>query len=124
MSKESVLYPSLFLYYINDIPVGLSFTMRLFQTTTLHTWLYNPLLMYNICNTILTNLQYEKGNGKWFFIQTNVTSCLSPETNIRSNLHCIPSIVIIRVIRRNQLCWSNNQTRFKMEKIKSTRRPI
>jgi len=28
--KSSVLGPSIFLYYINDIPVGLNYAMRLF----------------------------------------------------------------------------------------------
>jgi hypothetical protein len=39
----------------------------------------NPLSMHNIYNKISTSLQYGKVNGKWLFIQTNVTSCLSLE---------------------------------------------
>jgi len=55
-------------------------------TTPLYIWLYNPLSMHNICNKISTNLQYGNENGKLIFIQTNVTSSVSFEKQIQSNL--------------------------------------
>jgi len=67
--------------------------------------------MHNICDKITTNLEYNKENGKQLFIQTNVI------IKIQSSL-TTPSTWLIstQVIRRSQIYWSNNQTRFKTEK--------
>jgi hypothetical protein len=58
----SVLYPSIFLYYINDIPVGLNFTIWLFVDYTTECMAIKYTKMHNICNKISTILQYRKEN--------------------------------------------------------------
>jgi len=56
-----------------------------------------------------TNMHYGKENGKWLSIQTNATS-----KSDHIELHAPLSST--RDIRKKQISWSNNQTRFKIEK--------
>ena len=55
-----------------------------------------------------TNMHYGKENGKWLSIQTNATS-----KSDHNELHAPLSPT--RDIRKIQMSWSNNQTRFKIE---------
>ena len=51
--QGSVLGPSLFLFYINDIPVGLNSTIRLFADDTIA---YLAVKSNHDCNTIQNDL--------------------------------------------------------------------
>jgi hypothetical protein len=59
-----------------------------------------------------TNFQYEKRNGTWLFIQTNVASCLSPEIKISciSAISWQPVLVVeeVGVPKENHRPWASN----------------
>lgn len=73
--QEEVLVPGLYMYYLNDILIGLNSTIRLFADDAIACM---AIKMQNISKTISTNLHHGKKHGKWLFIHINITSSLSP----------------------------------------------
>ena len=87
--QGSVFNLSLFLYYINDILVGLNSTIRsrLVFVTHLYIWLWYPLI---ICNKMSTKLQHgNKMENAFSSRQMSVTRNKST-IKIRCTFHCRP----------------------------------